>query len=82
VRLDEGLEREYSPIRHIKRIACPVTVACGEKEGPEFFRQSKEFAESLSTPLLVGRGLNHFDIAESLADRGSALARTALGMLT
>jgi arylformamidase len=82
MRLDERLEHEYSPIRHAARIACPVAVACAEKDGPEFLRQSKEFAESLSTPLLVGEGMNHFEIAESLADRNSALARTALGMLT
>lgn len=82
VRLDERLEQEYSPIRHVARIACPVTVACGEKEGPEFFRQSKEFAEKLSTPLLVGEGLNHFEMVETLADSGSALARAALAMLS
>lgn len=81
VRLDERLEEEYSPIRHLNRIACPVTVACGEKEGPEFFRQSKELAEKLSTPLLVGKGLNHFEMIETLADRSSALARKALEML-
>jgi arylformamidase len=78
VRLDERLEDEYSPIRHVERFACPVTVACGELEGPEFFRQSKEFADKLSTALLVGKGLNHFEMVETLADRRSALARSAL----
>ena len=82
VRLDERLEHEYSPIRHAARIACPVTVACGEKEGPEFYRQSQEFAEKLRAPFLVGKGMNHFEIAEALADRDSALARKALEMLT
>lgn len=78
VRLDERLEDEYSPIRHVERIACPVTVACGELEGPEFFRQSKELADKLSVTLLVGKGLNHFEMVETLADRRSALARNAL----
>ena len=78
MRLDERLEQEYSPIRHVERIGCPVTVACGELEGPEFFRQSKELAEKLSTPLLVGKGLNHFEMVETLADPGSVLARAAL----
>ncbi len=55
-----------------------MTVACGEKEGPEFFRQSNELAERLSTPLLVGKGLNHFEMVETFADPGSALARSAL----
>ena len=81
VRIDERLEHEYSPIRHAERIGCPVTVACGELEGPEFFRQSKELAEKLSTPLLVGKGLNHFEMVETLADRRSALARKALELL-
>ena len=81
VRLDKRLEEEYSPIRHAARIGCPVTVACGEKEGPEFFRQSKELAEKLSTPLLVGEGLNHFEMVETLADGGSALGRKALELL-
>ena len=31
VRLDERLEHEYSPIRHVQRIRCPVTVAWAEK---------------------------------------------------
>lgn len=81
VRIDERLEDEYSPIRHAGCIDCPVTVACGELEGPEFFRQSKEFAEKLSKPLLVGKGLNHFEMVETLADRRSVLARKALELL-
>jgi arylformamidase len=81
VKLDQRLEHEYSPIRHAARIACPVTVACAENDGPEFFRQSNELAAKLSTPLLVGKDMNHFEIAESLADRDSALARAVLGML-
>jgi arylformamidase len=82
VRLDERLEHEYSPIRHVDKIRCPVTVAWGEKEGAEFFRQSKEFAEKLHAPALVGKGLNHFEIVETLADPRSPLGRAALNMLT
>ena len=81
VRLDERLEDQHSPARHAARIACPVTVACGEREGPEFFRQSWEFAEKLAVPLLVGAGLNHFEMVETLADPGSVLARAALATL-
>ncbi|HEV3008122.1 MAG TPA: alpha/beta hydrolase, partial [Burkholderiales bacterium] len=67
VRIDEQLEHEYSPIRHVDRIRCPVTVAWGEKEAAEFFRQSKEFAEKLSAPTIVGKSLNHFEIIETMA---------------
>ena len=81
VRLDERLEHEYSPIRHVDRIKCPVTVAWGEHEGPEFTRQSEEFAAALRAPTIVGKGLNHFEIIETLADPRSPLARAALNML-
>ena len=81
VRLDERLEEEYSPIRHAKRINCPVTVAWSENESAEFYRQSQEFAERLGAPVVIGRGLNHFEILETLADPRSPLGRAALNML-
>ena len=86
VRLDERLEHEYSPARHVERIRCPVTVAWGEKEGDEFFRQSNELASALQaagklTQAMVGEGLNHFEIVETLADPRSPLGRAALNML-
>ena len=81
VRLDERLEDEYSPIRHAGRIKCPVTVAWSEKESAEFYRQSQEFAERLGAPVLIGKGLNHFEILETLADPRSPLGRAALNML-
>jgi arylformamidase len=81
VRLDERLEHEYSPIRHIERIKCPVTVAWAEKESRDFYRQSKAFAEKLGAPALIGEGLNHFEIVETLADPRSALGSAALNML-
>jgi len=81
VRLDERLEHEYSPIRHTDRIRCPVTVAWAEKESAEFARQSREFAEKLRVPGHVGKGMNHFEIIETLADARSPLARLALEMI-
>ena len=81
VRLDERLEDEYSPIRHLERINCPVTVAWAEKESAEFYRQSEEFARKLGAPTLIGKGLNHFEIIETMADARSPLGRAALNML-
>jgi arylformamidase len=81
VRLDEKLEDEYSPIRHADRIGCPVTVAWAEHEAAEFARQSREFAERLGAPGVVGKGMNHFEIIETLADPASPLGRAALNML-
>ncbi len=81
VRLDERLEQEYSPIRHIEKIRCPVTVGWAEKESKEFYRQSAAFAKKLGAPALIGEGLNHFEIVETLADPRSPLGRAALNML-
>jgi len=86
VRLDEHLEHEYSPIRHPDRIRCPVTVAWAEHEAAEFARQSREFSSELKltgklTEAMVGKGLNHFEIIETLADPAAPLGRAALNML-
>jgi arylformamidase len=81
VRLDEELEHEYSPIRHADRIRCPVMVAWAEHEAAEFGRQSREFADKLAAPRIIGRGMNHFEIIETRADPGSSLGRAALNML-
>jgi arylformamidase len=82
VRLDDTLEHEYSPIRHAERIRCPVTVAWAEHEAAEFARQSREFAEKLQAPTILGHGMNHFEIIETLADAGAPLGAAALRMLT
>jgi arylformamidase len=81
LRLDEKLEHEYSPIRHADRIGCPVTIAWAEHEAAEFYRQSKEFAQRLGAPSIIGHGMNHFEIIETLANPGSPLGRAALNML-
>ena len=81
VRLDENLEHDYSPIRHVERITCPVTVAWAEHETAEFYRQSQEFARKLAAPEIIGRGMNHFEVIETLADPASPLGRAALNMV-
>jgi arylformamidase len=81
VRLDERLEHEYSPIRHVDTIRCPVTVAWAEKESPEFYRQSEEFATRLGAPILIGKGLNHFEIAEALGDPQSPPGGAVIALL-
>ena len=86
VRLDERLEHEYSPIRHLDRVVCPVTVAWAEHEAAEFARQSRAFSEKLQQAgkleaTILGEGQNHFEIIETLADPGSPLGRAALSML-
>ena len=81
VRLDERLEDEFSPMRHIDRIRCLVTVAWAGKDSDEFRRQSKEFSEKLDAPSFEVKNVNHFEIVETLADPASPIGRAALTML-
>ncbi|HEX9395950.1 MAG TPA: alpha/beta hydrolase [Burkholderiales bacterium] len=81
VKLDEKLEDEFSPIRHVSRIRCPVTVAWAEKDADEFRRQSREFAEKTLARNFEVKGVNHFEIVETLADPASPVCRAALTML-
>ena len=43
---DEMVE-ELSSIRHLDRLNCPVVVAYGDCESPEFMRQNEEFAAAV-----------------------------------
>ena len=86
VKFDDRIEYELSPMRHLARLRCPVVVAYGTKDSPEFQRQSREFAEALRAmgrlrALVVGEGLNHFEMPETLADPSSALGRNVLALL-
>ncbi len=86
VKFDDRIEHELSPIRHLARLRCPVVVAYGTKDSPEFQRQSREWADALRSvgrlrALVVGQGLNHFEMPETLADSRSPLARAALTLL-
>jgi len=86
VRLDVGTEREFSPCRFVDHLACPVVIACGEFESDEFKRQSRTFASlieptGLDIGLIEGRGLNHFEIIETLAEPTGLLGRIALAQM-
>ena len=86
VRFDDRIEHELSPLRHLGRLTCPVTVAYAERDSPEFQRQSREFAEALERlgrlrRLVVAAGLNHFEIPETLATPEGLLGREALDLM-
>jgi arylformamidase len=72
-----------SPIRHLDRIACPVHVAWGDLESPEFKRQNMLMADALAgMGRLQGRftlfNHNHFEVVEQLNRPDSTLGRAAL----
>lgn len=87
VKIDHDEEHALSPMRHLTRVRCPIVVAFGAGESPEFKRQAREFAAALKTEvrlasaLVEGPGLNHFEIIETLADPKGLLGRVALGQM-
>ena len=86
VKFDDRLEHELSPQRHLDRLTAPVVVAYGERDSPEFQRQSREFAEAVKQAgrlqrLVVAPDLNHFEIPETLARPDGLLGRAALELM-
>lgn len=82
---DEMVAR-LSSIDHIGRINMPLIVAYGTEETPEFQRQNREFAAAVAAAgkpveLLVGEGLNHFEIVETLSSPYGLLGRAALKLM-
>ena len=86
VKLTPEEEDEFSAIRHLDRLACPITVAFGSKESPEFQRQGRTFADALrarGAPAkeLILDGLNHFEGIRSMIEPHSPLARQVLSQI-
>jgi arylformamidase len=76
-------EEKLSSQRHLDRLNCPVIVAYGTYETPEFQRQSRDFAAAVKAAgkpvtLLVGDGYNHFEMAEMIGNPLSLLGSAAL----
>lgn len=85
VKLDAAETYELSAMRHLDRIACPVIVGHGDRETPEFQRQSNEFAAALGArgrlrQQFVLAGLNHFEVPEQLNRPDTPLAQAVLAL--
>lgn len=87
VRFTDEIEQVLSPIRHVGRIPCPVMVAYGTNESPEFMRMGGEFAVSLADRgqlggLIVAECEDHFETLEALSEPNSLLASLGLKMMS
>lgn len=86
LQLTEAEVEQFSPVLHRPQVACPVLIAVGGAEGPEYARQSKELAAAwhgfAAAPEVVSiHGENHFSIRDQLGDANSdmiALMRTRI----
>jgi len=73
VKFTDEMEEQLSPQRHIGCISVPIVLIYGDNETPEFQRQSRDFAAALhqmgkSVELILAKGYNHFELAETLAN--------------
>src|SRR5262249_20104963 len=82
VRFTDEMEEALSTQRHLERINCPVILAHGTYETPEFQRQTREFAAAgKQVTLIVGEGYNHFEIPETMANPYGLLGRAVLELM-
>jgi arylformamidase len=86
VKITDAIEEQLSPQRHLALLNCPVTLAYGSLESPEFQRQSRDFAAAIEKAgqrafLLKAEDYNHFEIAETLANPYGVLGRAMLDIL-
>jgi arylformamidase len=80
------VEQDLSAARHIHRIPCPITIAYGSLDSPEFQRMAQEFAKALSDAhklagLFVADQMDHFETLECLSDPKSSIGKAAMNMV-
>jgi arylformamidase len=86
VKFTDAMVQELSAQRHIDKLHTPVVITYGTLETPEFQRQSRDFhaavrAAGKPAELLVGKGYNHFETQETLANPYGFMGRAAMAML-
>src|SRR5262249_30292463 len=87
VHLSPQEEDELSAMRHLDRVRCPIVVAYGSKESPEFQRHGRSFAEArrrrgAAVRELVLDDKNHFEGIRTMMDPGSPLARAVFAQIS
>jgi arylformamidase len=83
VAFTDEVEEKLSSQRHLDRLNCPLIVAYGTYETPEFQRQNREFAAAVKAAgkpvtLLVADGYNHFEMTEMLGNPLSVVGSAIL----
>ena len=86
VAFTDAIVEELSAMRHIDRLNCPIVVAHGTQETPEFQRQARDFAAAVKAAgkpvtFIVAEGYNHFEIQETLASPYGLLGHEVLKLM-
>ena len=82
----DEIVQELSAQRHIDRLNCPIIVAHGTLETPEFQRQARDFAAAVKAAgkpvqFLVGEAYNHFEMSTTLGNPYGLLGRAVLAQM-
>lgn len=83
---DDSVQR-LSPARHAHTLRCPVLVAHGDLESPQFQWQSQHWQQALAAAGVrvqaqQAAGLNHFEILETMGQDNGLLARALLDLMS
>jgi len=86
VNFTDEIEDELSAQRHLDRLHCPIVLAHGTLETPEFQRQTRDFAAAVKAAgkphkFLIGESYNHFEMLETLATPYGLLGRAQLELM-
>jgi arylformamidase len=82
VKFTDAMEQELSAQRHLDRLHTPLILTHGTLETPEFQRQSRDFyaavkAAGKPVELRVGKGYNHYETQETIANPYGFMGRAA-----
>jgi len=83
VNFTDEMEHALSAQRHLENLTTPLILAHGTYETPEFQRQTRDFytaVEQAGKPvkLIVGKGYNHFELLETIANPYGVVGRALL----
>jgi len=86
VQVTPAEEDELSAIRHVDCVRCPIAVAYGTRESPEFQRHGRSFSAELRKHGAAVRELlledkNHFEGIRTMMDPASPLARAVFAQI-
>jgi arylformamidase len=86
VKFTDEMEEGLSPQRHIEKIVAQIVLVYGSHETPEFQRQTCDFYAALRkagkrAELILAEGYNHFEVAETIADRYGPAGRALLAQM-
>src|SRR6185436_15082674 len=80
VKFTDAMEDALSPQRHVERVSAPLAIVYGSLETPEFQRQARDFADTLtragkSAEIIRAEGYNHFELMETIGNPYGPMGR-------